>query len=237
MTLRHIRTVLVAAALATGAAPALAQEGASGPTTQPTTQPSTRPARSIEAVMMDIQGMQQDLAAVMNDPRVLSDPEMRDEASDEAVPLLRRLVGLMNEAVASAPPQLQTQLKSGVYQVQALLVGFGDDDTRKALEAEEGVDAKAAMTLGEFIAGDGTPEKLEAVKQLDALATENPENPGVAQAAIGMVSLSQGNAEVTNAAKVIIREKLRGQMAEQLKMMLQQMEMMERATTQPGQQG
>jgi thiol-disulfide isomerase/thioredoxin len=121
------------------------------------------------------------------------------------------------------------QMRGGVYQVEAILVGFGDDETQKKLQASEEVDAKAALALGHFIGADDSAGKLAAVNELDALATDNAENVAVAQAAIGMASLGERDSEVATAARKIINEKLKGPTADQLKAALQQMEQAQKA--------
>ena len=234
MNFRTIRPSLLAAAIAvSGVTPALAQDGMGAdqqqppPATQPATQGQGRP---IAAVMTDIQGMQQELAGVMSDPAVLSNPELRDQTAEKAIPVLKKLAGLMAEAAAAAPnPVLGEQMQGGVYQIQAILVGFGDGETEAKLKAEESVEAKSALSLGHFVGADDSAGKMAAVQELDALATDNPENAAVAQAAIGMASLGERDAEVATAAKKIINEKLKGEMAEQLKAALKQMEEAQKA--------
>ncbi len=221
MTVRTLRPALAAAAMAVGLAiPAYAQDGqAAGGQTPPATQGQGRP---MQQIMADLQQVQGELMQTMSSPSVLTNPETRDAAAEKAVPVLKRLTGLMEEAAAAAPnPALSEQLRAGRYQVQAILVGFGDQQTKDSLTGQDSLEAKSALTLGAFIAANEADGKMAAVKELDALATENPENNAVAQTAMQMFSLAEGNEELRQAARTIVTEKLKGPAATQFQQLLQ----------------
>ena len=145
MNLSIVRCLTLAAVTAAAgiSAVALAQ-------TPPQQPPATRPAgtqpggRSFDAVRADLEAVGQQLQPLMADARIFTDPAVRKETGEKAVPLLRRLVNLMGEAAATAPiPQMADQIRLGQYQVRGLLMGFGEAQAKAELEQDASPTAKA----------------------------------------------------------------------------------------------
>ena len=211
MTRSAIHRLLISASLAVAlAAPAFALGGVTQATPQPpATQPATK--RSIMDIQSESMAVQQELAKHMSNPAVLTDPRLRDEAAPHVVPQFRKLRGLMEEAIALAPnPTLAEQFRAGKYQIMSVLVGFGDSETVAALEAEKSADASSALALGRYMAANDEQQKLDAIKQLDTIATESPENASVGQAAASIYQLAGDRATTITDAAAAVVNKLRG---------------------------
>ena len=205
------RPLLAALACVFTASPAFAQDGMNDPASQPPSE-ATQPAkRSMLDIQNDSMVAQQELAKHMSNPAVLTDPKLRDEVGPKVIPHFKKLRSLMEEAISVAPnPTLAEQFRSGKYQVMSLLVGFGDTETVTALEAEESPDAASALALGRYIAANEEPQKLEAIKQLDAVAVNSPENASVGQAAVSIYQLAGDKATAITEAAAAVVSKLRG---------------------------
>lgn len=235
MNFSSLVSTLLACVFAAGIiSPALAQEGMA-PVDQEQAQPAppaTGPAstRSIQVIGADIDQVQIELSKSMGNPSVLTNPKLRDEAAPAAVPVLKRFVGLLAEAANSSPPaEMAEQLRAGRYDVQALLIGFGDEETVTALKAEDNADAKSALALGSFIAANDPEAKMAAVKQLEAVAEQQPESAPVSKTAAAMYQLAGSDEAAALAAKRILTEKLKGMNALQAQQLIIQFEQQKQA--------
>lgn len=241
MNFRPLGCIVLACVIAAGiVTPALAQDGMAPagqeqaqPAPPATTVPATGPAstRSIAVIGADIDQVQVELSKSMGNPSVLTNPKLRDEAAPAAIPVLKRFVSLLAEAAGSAPPaEMAEQLRAGRYDVQALLIGFGDEETATALKAEDNADARSALALGSFIAANDPEGKMAAVKQLEAVAEQHAESAPVSKTALAMYQLAGSDEAAALAAKRMLTEKLKGMNALQAQQLLLQFEQQKQVT-------
>ena len=217
MTTRTFRTLALVAAVAATlpTSAALAQ-------TQPAADvaPATNPAgRTFDAVIADLQTVGQELAEVMSDPQTLLDAEQRQAKAGEAVPKLRRMDELMAEAAQVAPAGANPEsLRSQRYGIQAMLVAFGDESAKAALQGEEATAAKGALLMGRFINAEGEARRA-VVDDLAQLAEEQPSDPAVLETTMGVMqfaAVAEDEASA-DAAKAILNDTLQGEMADAIK--------------------
>ena len=219
MNLRTLSPLLIAAAVAACApSAAFAQstrpaEGmAGGMSDSPATQPGGRAYPAIEA---DLAQVSQQISAQMTGPDSLLTAEGRKGNAEAVVPLLKKMDSLMAEAAPVVPPEDLPSLKSQQYSTKAMLVAYGDQETKQSLEGEGTPAAKGAMLLGRFVGAEDASAKQSVVDDLSKLADAEPQDPAVLESTVQMLQLAQ-DPEVMSSLKTVVSDKLQGPMAEQL---------------------
>ena len=231
MKLSKLSPLLIAAVAA--AAPA-----AYGQSTRPADgmSPATRPAdgQSFQSVMGELQATSQQLSQQMTGPDSLLTAESRQENAGQVVPLLTKMASLMQQGQESAPqPQVAEQMKSGRYNMLAMLVAYGDDSAKQTLEQDGSTSAKGAMLLGSFISAEDASGRQAVVGELTQFADAQPADPAVLETTMGMLQLAQDEGTI-DSIKTVLNDKLQGELADQVR---QQMAAQEQAMAQQQEEG
>ncbi len=190
----------------------------------PATQPATDPAgtvRQFDDVRADLDVQGTALAKVLPAVDSLFDESKRTEVAPKALPLLKKMAGLLDEAMGMVPQALQ--LQRARLEISAMMSLLGDNDgtlylRKRAVSTDQ--DEAASATAWEHViafahAGKDAEGQKKAVANLDGLARGNPGNDMIAQAASLMIPQA-ANPEIAGEAEKIITDVLKGPMAERM---------------------
>ena len=139
--------------------------------------------RSVQEIMQDFQATGGDLRQVLT-PSSLLNPAKREEASAKALPVLRKMMGLLDEVKQTSDPQGKMIAEQAGPEIQTFLVVFGDKETESQLRKQAaGPDKDLALKAkGSLLTADWMKSsKDEAAQQkladeAEALARENPKD-------------------------------------------------------------
>jgi thiol-disulfide isomerase/thioredoxin len=193
------------------------------PLIPPATQPEAEPAhvRRFEDVRIDLDQQGRELAGVLPGLDALFDESKRVAAAPKALPVMRKMAALLDEAMSMAPQA--GQLRRARMELAAMMSLLGDADGTLQLrkqavstDQEEAASATAWEYLVTFAhAGKDAEGEKKAISDLNGLARGNPSNDMIAQSAY-LMTQQAANPEVASLAEKIITSVLKSPMAERM---------------------
>jgi thiol-disulfide isomerase/thioredoxin len=165
------------------AAPVVGEPGST--TAEPAETPpaaATTQARSNEAISKELDETMGKLQPLIGNVAALSDKSQRDKITGEAVPLARKMVGLLGELNLPNVPQAKEQIRATQNRFLVLLYVLGDKDATEKLkaaagskDATESLHAKSSLVQGDWIlAGKDAKAQEKLAAQIEELDKANP---------------------------------------------------------------
>ena len=183
---------------------------------QPTTSPS---GRSREAIVKDLQGVQQELQAAIGSPDQLFDAKKRAELGPKALPIMKRMLALIDELSAVQPVPKNSRMSFA-----SLLVLLDDPQATAELNAyAQSADPKAA-TAGKGMlllvrwwkTAEDAAAQGKVVDDLEALAKANPDDAYLPQVAMAMTQQGAANKEIRQRIVNIVSRTMTSPVAKQV---------------------
>ena len=226
----RLAAVVAVAGWGTVVAPAMAQapagpratlpaEGVARPGAQATQPAGAAGGRKFEQVVADIEAMGKELRTVQPTMDALFDPAQRAAAAAKALPVMRRMLPLLDE-MAKVQPETAIQMGGAKLELTAMMAMLGDADARASLKKmadsnlrDQRVGAQAWLLAVDWSnAAKQAPVQERLLAQLTELARVNPENDMVAQVASLMCDRAATPALAEQAENLVIQT-LRGPVA------------------------
>jgi thiol-disulfide isomerase/thioredoxin len=234
--------ILLAALMAAGingpatllaAAPAAAPSQAA-PQTRPATRPAGEPAkepaevRSMEQVVGDLNVAAREVNQSVSGVAVLFDPAKRKEAAPKALPVMKRMSGLIDEVVA-VEPRAAEQMRLVKLELEAMMALLGDPDaassirkTAVSVDPDEAARGKAwQIALNWAAVGKNVNAQEKLATELGRLARSNHRVDMIAQVA-ELLSSNAASPALTQQLEEIIIKDLDGELAERMKVEVEQ---------------
>ena len=193
----------------------------------PATRPAIEPAaieprvRQFDDVRADLDVQGRELAKVLPAVDSLFEQSKRAEVAPKALPPLKKMADLLDEAMVMVPQSLQ--LRRTRLELSAMMSLLGDNDgalyLRKQAVSNDQEEA-ASATAWEYVidfahAGKNAEGQKKAVADLAGLARGQPTNDMIGQAAALMVAQA-ADPQISAQAEKIITDVLKGPMAERM---------------------
>lgn len=165
-----------------------------------------------------------ELRALATSPKDLLDPAKRAEMGPKALPTLNRFEGLMQE-LGEVRPEMKPEIAVRRYELLAMKALLGDAGAEAELkQASESKDAatanagKSAMLTVEWVrTAQDAAAQSKVIDRTAELAKANPTDPNVAMLLVKYVQFGYASPENRDRAAKIIKEDLKGPLAEQIK--------------------
>jgi thiol-disulfide isomerase/thioredoxin len=202
----------------------MAEPGDTTPPPPPATQPTTEPgsgARHFDDVRADLDVQGRALAKVLPALDSLFDETKRAQVAPQALPVLKKMADLLDEAMVMIPQSQQLQrVRLEISAMMSLLDDKGGTLYLRKEAVSNDEEEAASATAWEYLiafahAAKNIDGQKKALGDLTALARGNTTNDMIAQAASLMIPQA-ANAEISAAAEKIITDVLKGPMAERM---------------------
>ena len=220
MNMRRVWPLVAVAALGFGTVlPAL------GEATAPATTSTTTKAKVREAddVLGDLKTTSGEIRDILDSPKSLMDEAKRTELAPKLIPLLSRMMVLMNE-LGEAQPEVKSQIQGQRFQMLAMLSLLGDAVTKKSLDEaaaktvdekadnakelkDEVLQAKLAKHLSAWwAASKDAPAQEKILADMSAIAKAAPKNEQVAATLMMMSNMGPASKAMATKAEAVVMD-------------------------------
>lgn len=206
------------------AAPALlAQVTPKDKPAAPAGAPATGPAqRTPEQVQQDLKATSEQMEGVLGNLENVLDPAKRKEAAPKALPVIKKMLALMDE-FGTIEPEAKPRIESASLQLLAIGSTFGDADCAAKLdklakaEGDKAIEAKAAQQIAAW----WTNSKDEAAQgkvldEMQKLAKANPSADILAAVLMTMGQMGPASKALAERAEDIVVKDLTSRTAKQI---------------------
>jgi thiol-disulfide isomerase/thioredoxin len=200
------------------------------PDTRPATRPATAAAegRSMELIVRDLNAAAREVNESVSGVAVLFDPAKRKEAAPKALPVMKRMAGLIDEVVG-VEPRAADQMRLVKLELEAMMALLGDAEAvssiKKAtvsLDPDEAARGKAwQIALNWAAAGKDVIAQEKLATELGRLARSNHRVDMVAQVA-ELLSSNAASPALTQQLEDVIVKDLDGELAQRMKIEVEQ---------------
>src|SRR3954471_23033123 len=194
------------------------------PVTGAPPQPATQPGkgRTAEDIAADIDKVGQEIREAQPPIDALFDPAERVKAAPKALPVLRRMLPLMDE-LAAAEPRLREPMFRAKLELTSIMAMLGDEEALRSLRKltfsdvrDESVSAKAWVMAVDWATAVKDPDAQQRILgDLTALARRNTDNDSLTQVA-SLMSEHASTPTLGEQAEDLITKTLQGGMAREL---------------------
>lgn len=208
---------------------ALSASPASRPTAA-ATRPATQGARgrSMELIARDLNAAAREVNEAVSGLAVLFDPEKRKEAAPKALPVMRRMLGLIDE-IAVAEPRAKDQMRLVKMELEAMMALLGDAEAvgsikkaAVAVDPDEAAQGKAwQIALNWAAAGKDVKAQEKLAAELGRLGRSHHRVDMVAQVA-ELLSQNAASPALMQQLEELIINDLDGPLAERMKVEVEQ---------------
>ncbi|HZZ44396.1 MAG TPA: TlpA disulfide reductase family protein [Tepidisphaeraceae bacterium] len=201
---------------------------------------STAPARGMADIQKDMGEASKELMGYMSPMTKILDPAQRAEMAPKAIPVLKKMVGLMDE-MSGAQPAMKEMMKTGRYQILGFEALLGDADATAELtkaagdaDAKAALPAKGALLSMEWIktANDAAAQS-KVLDQTEVLAKANPEDPAMMNLMGEYVMFGSASSANKDRAMKIVTDDLKGAQVDQFKQQLASQQKMKEMENKP----
>jgi peroxiredoxin len=186
----------------------------------PTTAPSA--ARPFAAVMTDFQSALGEFRAVLTSPAALTDPTQRAAAAPKAIPILKRLDGLVQELKGTGDQGSAISSQIG-NQFQEMLLVFGDSDTLAKTKAQTNdpnptvaTAAQENLMFANWVQNPNPADQSKLLDSAQAMAKQTPTDPQLCQRLMMMTQIGAATPDLRTRA-MSIASAMQTPMANQLR--------------------
>jgi thiol-disulfide isomerase/thioredoxin len=173
--------------------------------------PATVPsARTVEAIMADVQAAGVELRDVMDNPESLADRGKREAAAATATPLLQKMLGYADELEKLDDPQAKIMAEGMRTRANAMLALLGDAVGREWFAKQAaGAGSDAIRAKGMLLLADWLHNSQDAAAQnrvlddLVALAKANPQSKEIPELAGELAQLPAASPELAQRAQKV----------------------------------
>jgi thiol-disulfide isomerase/thioredoxin len=183
--------------------------------------------RTVEEIQADFQKAQAELRDAVGGPEAYFDAAKRAEAGPKVIPVLRRMLGGIDELVR-IDPAAKAEADDARLESVMLLTLFGDAAARAELDKlaaappPKGTAAQAARVLVKFWqAGKDEAGQVKVIDELRALAKAQPADDAVAVTAIKMTETGPASLAVVERAEGVLLNDLTGELAKRYAPLIQ----------------
>jgi len=188
--------------------------------------PAAVNSRALADIMKDVQALNGELQDKVGPMSGLFNPEKRKELAPVAVPLFKKLNGLMDE-LATAEPRYAPMVESQHGPILSLLVLMGDADSIKAVndaakrDGKPALSAKLVLATAQWWGNKDADAQAKVLATVTELAKANPASDEIATTLMMMAGTNAANDDISTKAKDIVLSDLTGKMATGLKQQIQ----------------
>jgi len=238
-----LKTALCAVAGLVALSPLFAQDSKPAATPAPAAPAGAAPAatgkRTPEQIQGDLQKAGGELREFLGSPETMLDPAKRKQAAPKVVPIIQRMVGLLEE-VAQAEPQAKDQIAEAKLEFLTILSVFGDAKSKGQLAdlakagGPQSVEAQSAQHLVNYW-NDPKDEaaQLKVIDEVQKLAKANPKSDSIGQTLAKMANMGAASKAVTTKAEDVITNDLTGDFAQQASVQIKGQRKMREAVGKP----
>lgn len=209
-----------------------AQQPPTTSTTLPTTDPAV--ARTPQQILTEFSENNKALEAILPEQSVLRDSAAREKIAPQALPILRKLVGLLDELAGMksvenmSPESLANSLAVQRLQIEPVLIAFGDAAAKeqsatrgKSKDPLEAALGRGDQVIANYLVAPDEASQLKVVSDLETFLKENPSNTAVDLTAALMLIHPAASGAVTDQLLKVTKATPPGPMTENVSMQVE----------------